>query len=456
MRAALKVAAPALLEPSDETLSLVTAENVRRLFDELSRLQEQVEKGGNKPRALVRAFQLLYLAESTRDASLSLSTETADEEALRQLTERTEEFAPALAAMRGLAVDYEIFSHLREQMDEEEQVLQSESEASDVCKELIGKNEPNALVLPPGWRLEWVRKKRGGRQSREYVDPYGGRYYNVKEVRAAIEALEAVARVTDAMTTEEQDSVAPAAMVEEDANLSGEPPPMKRTRLRGKVSAPSIQPPEDDLFANMFGAGDLEAAFEEALDGALSAAASNAGAPLAPVAAVEEEPMQPPEPAPGVRVMLKGLMAKPELNGKPGRLGVYNPETTRWECMLDDGVKVNVKTPNFDVLPHATTAKPALVPAKRATEAAAGDAARRVRARGNAKGTLAAAPSATQALGATAATLGRGKAVGASTAGAAASARGRGAAPGQVAAARGRGTGARAPAQPAAPDSESD
>merc|ERR1740123_2872342 len=104
-------------------------------------------------------MQMLYMAESHEDASLSLGTETADEEALRQLTERTEEFAPALSAMRSLAVDREIFAHLADSLMEEEQEDETaESEGSDIEKELLGRREAAPVVLPTGWRLEWVKR----------------------------------------------------------------------------------------------------------------------------------------------------------------------------------------------------------------------------------------------------------------------------------------------------------
>ncbi|CAE7667269.1 unnamed protein product [Symbiodinium sp. CCMP2456] len=91
-------------EQDADLLSLgIGPEHVKRLYDELQRLLEQAEKGAAKPRALVRAMQMLFLAESISDAVASLKPETADEEALSQLTERTQEFAPALDAMRSLA-----------------------------------------------------------------------------------------------------------------------------------------------------------------------------------------------------------------------------------------------------------------------------------------------------------------------------------------------------------------
>eukprot|EP00439_Symbiodinium_sp_Y106_P032713 s197_g3.t3 len=179
-------------EQDADLLSLgIGPEHVKRLYDELQRLLEQAEKGAAKPRALVRAMQMLYLAESISDAVASLKPETADEEALSQLTERTQEFAPALDAMRSLAVDRDVFAHLADELVEEHcEAHESESEASDLNKELVGKkNEPAPVVLPPGWRMEWVKRKK--KEMREFVDPQGNRYRNVKEVRAALLEVEA-------------------------------------------------------------------------------------------------------------------------------------------------------------------------------------------------------------------------------------------------------------------------
>lgn len=354
IRAALKIAAPALLEHSDEGLETVTADNVSRLHDELNRLQEQVEKGGIKPRALVRAMQMLYLCDTADDNSMLLSCETADEEALRQLTERTEEFAPALAAMRSLAVDREIFDHLKEKMDEEEAMEHSESEGSDLEKELAGRKEGDVVVLPQGWRLEWV--KRGKRETRQFVDPWGRRYFNVREVRAALEEWEATEARKKAMV---EAAAARASMAAGAADAGG--PPQKRTRIRGKVSSEALtQEPAMDN-------GDLEAAFEEALEDALGGALDD----VSEEEAVEEQapPVQATSsraaaagavdlsPVAGAVVRLKGLVAKPELNGTEAKLVSFNEESGRWECMLrEDGSKVNIKPVNFDVIAPAAAA----------------------------------------------------------------------------------------------------
>merc|ERR1719491_1056792 len=76
----------------------------------------------------------------------------------------------------------------------------------------------------------------------------------------------------------------------------------------------------------------------------------------------------------GLRVKLKGLMAKPELNGKEGQLGNFNAETGRWACVLLDGEKVNVKPANFEPLPPPAPA-PAPQPNVAATAASPAPAA---------------------------------------------------------------------------------
>ena len=49
----------------------------------------------------------------------------------------TEEFAPALEAMRSLAVDRDVFAHFAEDLKEEHpEVHEHESEASDLEKDL--------------------------------------------------------------------------------------------------------------------------------------------------------------------------------------------------------------------------------------------------------------------------------------------------------------------------------
>jgi len=60
---------------------------------------------------------------------------------------------------------------------------------------------------------------------------------------------------------------------------------------------------------------------------------------------------QPQQITVGARVRLKGLQAKPELNGREGLCKGYRPDTTRWTICLDpDGAEVAIKVPNLDLV----------------------------------------------------------------------------------------------------------
>ncbi|CAJ1372494.1 unnamed protein product [Effrenium voratum] len=376
-KAALEVAAPGLMEktvaaeakaletketPEEEEedsdlLSLgLGPEHVKRLHDELARLLEQAEKGAAKPRAMVRAMQMLFLADSASEAIASLKPETADEEALNQLTERTEEFAPALEAMRSLAVDKDVFAHLAEDLAEEHgEVHESESEASDLNKELVKKNEPAPVVLPEGWRMEWVKRKK--KEMREFLDPEGNRYRTVREVRAAL------------LEHEARQAALQAAKARQEA-LAAAP---KRRRLRGKsssqlfdmadpalggtpASAPGPNPPAEDDFAE-----DL-----------LKALGMEAEAPPAPA------PPAPPAPPDQAESTLQtGLKVRLTELGQMGRLGDRNADGC-WECFLEVGGKVMAKESDFELADPSVAKRKANPPP-----------ARRVRARGRGKAEVA-------------------------------------------------------------------
>eukprot|EP00929_Paragymnodinium_shiwhaense_P096688 TRINITY_DN5837_c1_g2_i1.p1 TRINITY_DN5837_c1_g2~~TRINITY_DN5837_c1_g2_i1.p1 ORF type:complete len:2305 (-),score=805.31 TRINITY_DN5837_c1_g2_i1:211-7125(-) len=416
LSAALKVVAPDAFKDT-ESMRALEPRQVLRLHDELMRLKAQYEQAPPRPRALVRAMQALFAVGSVEDPSLSISTDTADELALKELTERTEEFAPALAGMRSMAVDSEVFAHLADKFMEDDPVASSESEASDLEKEL-GDKEPAPVVLPAGWRMEWVKRK--SREAREFLDPAGNRYRSVREVRIALATWEARER-----------AIAAAAAAAEAAG-----PPAKRTRLRGKMQSAAYDQGENA--GEAFEAGVLEDLFAQELDAftaataggsssstsappksspaakpaaskpapaatkpapapAAKAVAGKAAAPKkAPArtasqssvkeapstkdtAMPAEEPTGPLEPAVGGRVKLHSLMAKPELNGKVGRIHAFLEEAGRWEVHLDGGGKVNALPKNFDVLREDK--KP--VATKRAAPTAEADGAT---ARAKAKG----------------------------------------------------------------------
>mmetsp|Transcript_41097 Transcript_41097/g.95966 ORF Transcript_41097/g.95966 Transcript_41097/m.95966 type:complete len:97 (+) Transcript_41097:1-291(+) len=78
-----------------------------------------------------------------------------------------------------------------------------------------------------------------------------------------------------------------------------------------------------------------------------------------------------------MKVRIKGLVSDSDLNEKLGRLGDFNASNERWECFLENGLKVNIKATNFEVVSSPSVAKR---PAPAAPEG------RRVRARGRGRG----------------------------------------------------------------------
>jgi len=347
------------------SLTALTVEQVRSLQEDLSKLRSIKEAPTSKPRALVKAMQALYQAETLAEAELTLMPETADEEAMRQLTERSQEFAPALAAMRRVAVDHEVFAHLAEVEEEGGDEVFTESEASDVEKDLVGRKEPAPVVLPPGWHLEWVKRKK--KEAREFVDPAGNRYISINEVRRALAEWEArggaLAQMPDAPDAEvtlEGPGGYGAVSASDAFGWGGEG--TKRRRLHGKTSRASTIEIKEDFFE-----GTAEDAFADMLDmDGFADVLGQAPAPAAPVAA-ETSSMgstpnaNRPTARPGLRVVLHSLQAKPELNGKFARICQFLEDTGRWELVLEPGAaadRANVKQTNFTVLPAVQQSAP--------------------------------------------------------------------------------------------------
>lgn len=163
---------------------------------------------GKKPlrtHPLCRAIQALYVAESMDEATASLTTETADEKALKDLAQRSREMVPALDDLRSRAVDRKVLSTLTG-----DQVVGSDGEESEYefglsCssaeeekpKEAELKNEDKKskkaglpkLVLPIGWSIEKVCQK-NGKAKRVFVDPNGRRFAKEEEAKLSIEISE--------------------------------------------------------------------------------------------------------------------------------------------------------------------------------------------------------------------------------------------------------------------------
>jgi len=53
---------------------------------------------------------------------------------------------------------------------------------------------------------------------------------------------------------------------------------------------------------------------------------------------------------PGLRVRVRGLRSRPELNGSEGSLVEYDPELDRWRTLLDDGAGLSLKAESLEAL----------------------------------------------------------------------------------------------------------
>jgi len=193
---ALEAAVPGRTSVSGE--ERLTAEQLPILLGELSRRRaEERRPSANSRHALVRAAQDLYCATSLREAANTLSPETVDEEALRQLAERTQEFSTALAVLRSQAVDRELFAQLvndgpttsgddglaaGKNPSEDDQSAGSDDRPAklDVGRAL------GPVRLPPGWKLTWEMRRKS--EAFLIVDPRGKRYSRVADLRAALQA----------------------------------------------------------------------------------------------------------------------------------------------------------------------------------------------------------------------------------------------------------------------------
>lgn len=165
---AAKEAAPAVFaamegEPLPSDAAVVVCE-IQALLAELRARRAQI---ASPPVAnpFVQALNALlsHGVSSRRDSrgaeelrALNAKAETADEAALRKLSSRSREFAPALATLRSAAVDKGIFGHLAEKLDEVEDDEESDDD-DDPDREPEGAQlddmdvalEPETVSEPP-------------------------------------------------------------------------------------------------------------------------------------------------------------------------------------------------------------------------------------------------------------------------------------------------------------------
>jgi hypothetical protein len=193
---ALREVAPDLYVSRDtgglRNLGLTQLKGIREILERQKNVDKMVCAW--RPGLLIRAVADLYKAPSLEEATETLGITTADEEAMRRLAQLTEEFAPALAELRGKAIDCELFTKFKEEMivkqeeeedDKDDISVFHDDEVEDL--EALEENGPKPVALPEGWKLEWVSQIRG-KTSEQYrfVDPVGRKYYSVAELRVAI------------------------------------------------------------------------------------------------------------------------------------------------------------------------------------------------------------------------------------------------------------------------------
>jgi len=145
---------------------------------------------------LVRALETLRVPASAEEAAekFYLSALTADEEALLALSAHSRKSVPALMEFRGKATDREVLAKLVKKEAEADEAIESGEDSAYEFGVSSGSEEEKvapasgttALVLPPGWRVERVKRLRG--VMRTFVDPRGRVYRSEAQAKHAVAA----------------------------------------------------------------------------------------------------------------------------------------------------------------------------------------------------------------------------------------------------------------------------
>eukprot|EP00933_Yihiella_yeosuensis_P080658 TRINITY_DN9411_c1_g2_i1.p1 TRINITY_DN9411_c1_g2~~TRINITY_DN9411_c1_g2_i1.p1 ORF type:complete len:1223 (-),score=345.33 TRINITY_DN9411_c1_g2_i1:175-3843(-) len=219
--------------------------------------KEKRSYAGVRRHYLVRALQLLCVAESTEEAieKLNLSSSTADEDSLKRLASSSKELVPALAELRRLAVDREVLSELTspehrfdEQMvsDGEDSVyefdigIDSGDEAPAAAAKATksrGSRSSKALVLPMGWAAK-REKTSTGHSRRVFVGPTGTTFTSPHQARHAVDAVRRVTNVSESLRSQfearlkERERKAAEAAAAAAAAADGEEAAAKRLKVQ--------------------------------------------------------------------------------------------------------------------------------------------------------------------------------------------------------------------------------
>jgi hypothetical protein len=183
-----------------------------------------------KPHFLCRHIQALYNAADAITAATLLTSETADEERLRNLAERSAVLSPALAQLRSKAVDQPVIASLVQESESENEDDNGACElaydsSADENEEDAGKlRKQRSLMLTEGWRVE-RKELADGRERRVFVDPTGQQFDREADARDVIEMKEAAKRMVAKM--QERTS--------QESTRNMKEVPLSKKRLRSKT-----------------------------------------------------------------------------------------------------------------------------------------------------------------------------------------------------------------------------
>mmetsp|Transcript_60600 Transcript_60600/g.107585 ORF Transcript_60600/g.107585 Transcript_60600/m.107585 type:complete len:1815 (-) Transcript_60600:188-5632(-) len=320
--------------PAD--IAEATPAQVEALRSELEKLKVQGDVPQTKSRALVLAMQDLYVAPTIKEASQTLTPETADQEALRHLMLQTHDFAPALSDLRSLAVDRNVLSHLTDQsgtQDAQDSAISSKKAEGKRSKSTVSEVVPGQVVK---LHSLWSKPELNGQLTcTNKLIPETGQW----ECRILSSVQKETVNVDPTCFTFIQGSAKTTREIKgftkSPVTNPSQPAPGKKVRLHSLMSKPEL----NDQIAIVGFVKESER-WECRL---LLDPSSETSAPLMVKEAnmtvvhdVVDILLMPSDKAPGVgdKVMLHSLVAKKELNGQLAMIESLNAETLRWECSL--------------------------------------------------------------------------------------------------------------------------
>mmetsp|Transcript_56241 Transcript_56241/g.126527 ORF Transcript_56241/g.126527 Transcript_56241/m.126527 type:complete len:1181 (-) Transcript_56241:2-3544(-) len=216
-------------------------------------------KRGVRQHPFVKAVQRLLLAENAEQLcqDLHLSSRTADEDALRELAAQSQTLSTALADLRSLAVDKDLFASMEfDALGARGDDSDGESSQASFAVSSGGSSDdaddlPAPFVLPADWQVTKV--KRGKSFVRHFVDPAGRRYTSVAQARAAVENMRRSSNLSARLCSQFQDRFAkrkvesPVDETEVKGDLKTESLVDVKTEVKPEVKTEDISPSKKRL-----------------------------------------------------------------------------------------------------------------------------------------------------------------------------------------------------------------